>query len=115
MFKKIIPVLLITLAMLINVCCANLRVHFLNVGQGDATLIQTDEQNILIDTSDVDERLKLERELFRLGAYRIDKLILTHPHADHIGNAAYLVRTGVIKVKAVFDNGVVSTSKFYRY
>ena len=113
MLKKIIPLVLITLAVLINVCCANLRVHMLDVGQGDALLIQTDEQNILIDTSDVDERNKLERELFRLGAYKIDKLILTHPHADHIGNAAYLIRSGVFKVKSVYDNGIASTSKLY--
>lgn len=113
MVKKIIPLILILSALIVSVCSAQLRVYCLNVGQGDATLIQTDEQNILIDTSDVDERLKLERELYRLGAFTIDKLILTHPHADHIGNAAYLVRTGVIKVKSVYDNGEISASKFY--
>jgi len=111
--KKIIPILLITLAFLINYCSAAVKISVLDVGQGDATLIQTSEQNILIDTSDVDERLKLERELYRLGAYRIDKLILTHPHADHIGNAAYLIKSGVIKVKSVYDNGVISGSKLY--
>lgn len=114
MIKKIIPIILITLAFLINYCSAALKVHLLDVGQGDAVLIQTNDQNVLIDTSDVDERLKLERELYRLGAYRLDKLILTHPHADHIGNAAYLIRSGVIKVKAVYDNGITSASKLYR-
>ena len=113
MIKKIIPVLLITLALLINYCSAALKVSVLNVGQGDSILIQTSEQNILIDTSDVDERLKLERELYRLGAFKIDKLILTHPHADHIGNAAYLIKSGVIKIKSVYDNGVISGSKMY--
>lgn len=114
MIKNIILTLLITLTFLINICSANLRVHTLDVGQGDAILIQTNEQNILIDTSDVDERNKLERELYRLGALRIDKLILTHPHADHIGNAAYLIKSGVFKVKSVYDNGITSTSKLYR-
>ena len=85
----------------------------LNVGQGDSILIQTDEQNILIDTSDVDERDKLKRELYKLNAFTIDKLILTHPHADHIANATFLIQSGVFKVKSVYDNGIVSGSKMY--
>lgn len=111
--KKIIPIALILSALIVSICSAQLRVNVLNVGQGDAILIQTDEQNILIDTSDADERLKLERELYRLGAFKLDKLILTHPHSDHIGNAAYLIRSGVIKVKSVYDNGIVSSSKYF--
>ncbi len=114
MIKKIIPIMLITLAFLINYCSAALKVSVLNVGQGDAILIQTAEQTVLVDTSDNDERLKLERELYRLGAFKLDKIILTHPHADHIGNAATLVKSGVINVKAVYDNGVISGSKLYR-
>lgn len=113
MLKKIIPLTLITLAIIVSVCSAQLRVHCLNVGQGDATLIQTEEQNILIDTADAAERQKLKCELYRLGAYKLDKIILTHPHADHIGNAAYLVRSGVINVKSVYDNGEISASKYY--
>ena len=63
----------------------NLVVKMLNVGQGDAILIQTSEQTVLIDTSDIDERDKLRRELTKAGVKKIDKVILTHPHADHIG------------------------------
>lgn len=92
---------------------AKLKVTMLDVGQGDAILIQTSTQNVLVDTSDVDEREKLQRELYKLGAYRLDKIILTHPHADHIGNCAWLIKNGVFKVKAIYDNGVISTSKNY--
>ena len=59
----------------------NLVVKLLNVGQGDAILIQTSEQTVLIDTSDIDERDKLRRELTKAGVKKIDKVILTHPHA----------------------------------
>ncbi len=92
----------------------NLTVKMLNVGQGDSILIQTDSQNILIDTSDVDERDKLENELHKAKIKTIDQLILTHPHADHIGGAEILLdgKHG-FEVKKVYDNGMPSTSSFY--
>ena len=45
----------------------DLVIKMLNVGQGDAILIQTKSQNILIDTSDTDERDKLRAELDKAG------------------------------------------------
>lgn len=111
--KKIFIAVVFTLLMICQVAFANLKVTMLNVGQGDAILIQTSEQNILIDTSDYDERQKLQRELYKAGAYRLNKIILSHPHADHIGNCAWLIQNGVFKVKKVYDNGILSTSKYY--
>lgn len=93
---------------------ATLKVKILNVGQGDAILIQSESQNVLVDTSDVDERAKLQTELYKAGAFTLDKIILTHPHADHIGNAAWLIKDGVFSVRAVYDNGKASTSKLYQ-
>lgn len=113
MLKKFLIAVIFPLIFIFNVCSAQLKIHMLNVGQGDAILVQTDEQNILIDTSDVDERDKLKRELYKFNAFTIDKLILTHPHADHIGNAAFLIQSGVFKVKSVYDNGILSASKMY--
>ena len=89
----------------------DLKITMLNVGQGDAFLIQTKSQNILIDTSDQDEREKLVRELEKADVSTFDKIILTHPHADHIGGMDKLLKD--YTVKEVFDNGVASTSKLY--
>ena len=89
----------------------NLVVKMLNVGQGDAILIQTSEQTVLIDTSDIDERDKLRRELTKAGVKKIDKVILTHPHADHIGGMEVVLDE--FEVKEVYDNGMPSTSKIY--
>lgn len=90
----------------------SLTVKVLDVGQGDAILIQTATQTALIDTSDVDERDKLRRELDKAKVKVIDKVILTHPHADHIGGMEVLLKD--YTVKEVYDNGMPSTSPIYR-
>ena len=103
----------------------DLKISMLNVGQGDALLIQTGKQTILIDTSDTDERDLFVGELEKFSVTKIDKLILTHPHADHIGNAKVLINPSKkeltanpylekISVAEVFDNGVASTSPLYK-
>lgn len=112
--RKIICALALTLIAICNCAfAANLKVKMLNVGQGDAVLIQTLEQNILIDTSDVDERDKLRQELYKADCYRLDKIILTHPHADHIGNAAWLIKNGIFSVRSIYDNGKASANAYY--
>lgn len=88
-----------------------LTVKMLNVGQGDSILIQTEEQTVLIDTSDLDEQDKLRAELKKAGITRIDKVILTHPHADHIGGMPVVLKE--FQVGEVYDNGMPSTSKIY--
>lgn len=81
----------------------DLTIKMLNVGQGDAVLIQTKTQNILIDTSDTDERDKLREELDKAGVKKIDKLILSHAHADHIGGAKLVIEN--YDVKEVYNDG----------
>ena len=90
----------------------DMTVQMLNVGQGDSILIKTGEQTILIDTSDVDERDKFKSELQKAGVKKIDKVILTHPHADHIGGMDVLL-DGDYEIGTVYDNGMPSTSKLY--
>lgn len=82
----------------------DVTIKMLNVGQGDSILIQTAEQTVLIDTSDVDERDKFKRELDKAGVKKIDKVILTHPHADHIGGMDVLLKD--YQVGEVYDNGM---------
>lgn len=90
---------------------ADLKITMLNVGQGDAFLIQTKSQNILIDTSDMDERTKLASELDKAGVNTFDKIILTHPHADHIGGVEKIIKE--CTVKEIYDNGIAATGKLY--
>ena len=88
-----------------------LTVKMLDIGQGDAILIQTAEQNVLIDTGDLDERDKLRAELDKAGVKKLDAVILTHPHADHIGGMEMLIDKYPIGM--VYDNGMPSTSRVY--
>ncbi len=81
----------------------DLTIKMLNVGQGDAVLIQTKTQNILIDTSDTDEREQFQAELEKTGVKKIDKLILTHPHADHIGGAKLVLDN--YQVGEIYNDG----------
>lgn len=112
MRKFLLTIILIIVA--VCNCAFAMKVKMLNVGQGDAVLIQTGEQNVLVDTSDADERDKLRLELYKADCYTLDKVILTHAHADHIGNAAWLIKNGVFTVRSVYDNGKISANKYYR-
>ena len=69
-----------------------LRVHFLDVGQGDCTLVELpDGKVMLIDGGDGSgaSNKNLLRHLNALKIEVIDYLIVTHTDADHCGNTLY--------------------------
>jgi len=66
-------------------------VTFFDVGQGDAALLRTPEgATVVIDTGHNGEIVPLLRSE---GVSRIDLLILSHPHADHVGGLSAVVNT----------------------
>lgn len=64
-----------------------LIIHYINVGQGDSILVQQDGRNMLIDTGTNESTGTLINYLHSQNVKRIDYLILTHAHEDHIGGA----------------------------
>ncbi len=66
-------------------------VTFLDVGQGDSTLIKSDGYAALIDTGTASNALNIVKKLRKSGINKLDVLILTHPHDDHIGSAEFLL------------------------
>jgi competence protein ComEC len=79
-----------------------LVVTFLDVGQGDAIVVQTPDGHVLlVDTGPVGEADDMGRRvvlpfLRSRGIWSIDAILLTHPHDDHIGGAESIMgRVGV--------------------
>ena len=68
-----------------------MEVHFIDVGQGDATLIKSGEHAMLIDAGDNDHGTAVQLYLQKQGVEKLDYLILTHTDADHIGGADVIV------------------------
>jgi competence protein ComEC len=62
-----------------------LVVSFIDVGQGDATLVQTGGQNYLIDGGDPEAGPEVIDFLRSRGVEELDGMVATHPDADHIG------------------------------
>ncbi len=76
----------------ITVPDGEMAVHFLDVGQGDCSLIvMPNGKTVLIDASIKDEGRNIVEYLSYQKVTHIDYFILTHPHADHIGGAKDVV------------------------
>lgn len=65
-----------------------MTLRFLDVGQGDATLIESQGHWLLIDGGPADASDKMYAVLKQLGVANLDAIIATHPDADHIGGIA---------------------------
>lgn len=85
--------------------------HFIDVGQGDAILITTPDGNMLVDTSVKSARDELVAYLDTVGVTKLEYLVLTHPDADHIGNADYIIENYEIANILLPDHA--ATSKTY--
>jgi competence protein ComEC len=92
-----------------------LRVTFFDVGQGDAALLEfSNGERLLIDTgprfgeSNAGERV-VAPYLHRQGIRRLHAVIISHPHADHLGGLPSLLTS--IQIDTVYHNGVNSGSE----
>lgn len=65
-----------------------MSVDFIDVGQGDCTLIVSDDQVILVDGGESGEAENIINFLKNKNIREIDCCIATHPHTDHIGSLA---------------------------
>ena len=89
-------------------------IHFLDVGQGDSTLFSLPSgETILVDAGGPSAGPKVTGYLKDLGISRIDHLIFTHPHDDHIGGIFSIMKE--FDVISIHDNGFSnSDSKIYK-
>lgn len=93
---------------------STLKVHYLDVGQADATLLQLFDQdetiNLLIDTGDWNTS-DVVTYLHSQNIEDIDIIAVTHPHADHIGQLDKIIED--FSVTEVWMNGETATSQVF--
>jgi len=93
-------------------------VHFINVGEGDCILLETRGKTALIDTGNLVSGPRVVKYLREEGIEKLDYLIITHPHPDHIGGVFFVLP--MLKVDKICDNGqdlsgVRKTCEIYRW
>jgi len=114
-FRFILSFIILLSVLLINADFnKNLRVTFIDVGQGDCALIQTpNDKTILVDCGIITFNYNSgERTIApymrRNGIHQIDLLIISHLHNDHIGGINYLIEN--FKVGKILESGQSSES-----
>lgn len=68
-----------------------LNIHFIDVGQGDATLITCNGEAMLIDAGDNSCGTLVQNYIKKQGVKELKYLIATHPDADHIGGVDVII------------------------
>ena len=90
----------------------NLVAHFIDVGQGDSTFIELPNgENLLIDAGDVDCGNTVVDYIKNLGVERIDYLVATHPHADHIGGMNKVIDN--LDIGSIYVTDVTTTTRVF--
>lgn len=91
---------------------ANLRVYFLDVGQGDASYIKTPGgEDILIDGGPGNEVLNQLGKVMDFGDRQLNLVILSHPHADHLTGLLEVIKR--YEVEEIWETGVEYSSLTY--
>lgn len=118
MKKTICLVILLSLLAISFFSCSSqersfdLELRFLDVGQGDCTLLRTPQGDILVDTGPESEQDALIARLRSLDVERIKLLIVTHADEDHMGGADGILRA--FSVDEVWTNGIEEDHETYK-
>ncbi len=89
----------------------SLKTYFLNVGQADSILIQNNEKNMLIDAGNNEDGEMLVNNLKQLNVEKIDYLIGTHPHEDHIGGMDNIINN--FEIGTIYMPNVQTNTKTF--
>lgn len=84
------------------------KIHFVDVGQGDCTVITDNGHAMVIDAGDEKYGERVVSYIKNLGISNIDYVIATHPHSDHIGGLDDVIES--FDVKTIIMPNVVNES-----
>lgn len=89
-----------------------IKIHFIDVGQGDSIFIELpNNTTMLIDAGETSKEQIVTNYIKVLGYSKINYLIGTHPHTDHIGGLAYIIDN--FSIESIYMSNAVSSSKTY--
>lgn len=88
-----------------------MQVHFIDVGQGDAILVQVNDKNLLIDSGPKEKSTYFLNYLNSLNIEKLDYIIATHPHEDHIGNMYSVIKK--YNIGEFFAPKIIHSSKSF--
>lgn len=88
-----------------------LKIHFIDVGQGDSILIQSGDYDMLVDAGENDKGDTVVTYLHSQGISTLDYVIGTHPHSDHIGGLDDVINN--FSIDKVILPSVEHTTKTY--
>ena len=92
---------------------AKLKIHYIDVGQGDSEFLELPNgQTMLIDAGNPGNGQQIIDYIKGLGHNKIDYLVATHPHADHIGGMATVVNS--LDIVTFFAPKVTTTTQTYK-
>jgi len=91
----------------------NLKVHFIDVRQGDAILIQYGGENYIIDSGKNLSSNKLIHYVDSVGVTTLNACLITHPDYDHYGEFEDLIESGLFTIEKFIINKTSSTNSSY--
>lgn len=89
----------------------DLKIYYLNVGQADSILIQNQNKNMLIDAGNNGDGDNIVKYLKELQINKIDILVGTHPHEDHIGGLDDIINS--FEIGTIYMPKVATTTKTF--